>query len=302
MLCRTLLLTIIFCSVLGSSRRLPSPPSNVVTKESTHFHPFCAKFNFVWGGRGGVASFSNITGKVPTILTSIEPPFRGHLYSGDTCLSPEGVPRWEVPLHPKDLREAELHYQRPKTTIVTQRSANFKIFIHHSGDFTRISRLATQFALLSLQAKSPLVDADPASPYECRHLWNYSKIKLSLKENLIGSKSPLLKQKYWVTRRSLNRTAAKESTIYIIWFPWFSSTPFERDCWKGVTLCFGFLGGLCKKMHHWLVGKLNLFSPRKCMLYSEMGHIANGFWNIFEAHSPLAETHEPWNALHRTAF
>ena len=230
------------------------------------------------------------------------PPFRGHLYSGDTCLSPEGVPRREVPLYPKDLREAELYYQRPKTTIVTQRSANFKIFIHHSGDLTRISRLTTQFALLSLQAESLLVDADPASPYECRQFWNYSKIKLSLKENLIGSKSPLLKQKYWVTIPSLNRTAAKESVIYIIWFPWFSSTPFERDCWKGVTLCFCFLGCLCKKMHHWLVVKLNLFSPRKCMLYSEMEHIANGFWNNFEAHPPLAETHEPWNALRRTAF
>ena len=190
------------------------------------------------------------------------PPFRGHLYSGDTCLSPEGVPRREVPLYPKDLREAELYYQRPKTTIVTQRSANFKIFIHHSGDLTRISRLTTQFALLSLQAESLLVYADPASPYECWQFWNYSKIKLSLKENLIGSNSPLLKQKYRVTRPSLNRTAAKESVIYIIWFPWFSSTPFERDCWKGVTLCFCFLSCLCKKMHHWLVGKLNLFSPR----------------------------------------
>ena len=169
MLCRTLLLTTIFCSALGSSRRLPTPPSNVVTKKSTHFHPFCAKFNFVWGGRGGVASFSNITGKVPTILTSIEPPFRGHLYSGDTCLSPEGGPRREVPLYPKDQREAELYYQIPKTTIVTQRSANFNIFIHHSGGLSRISCLAAQSAfLLSLQAESPLVDADTASPYECR--------------------------------------------------------------------------------------------------------------------------------------
>ena len=33
--------------------------------------PFCAKFNFVLGGREGVASFSNITRKVPTLLTSI---------------------------------------------------------------------------------------------------------------------------------------------------------------------------------------------------------------------------------------
>ena len=46
-------------------------PYNVVAIKSTHFHPFCSKFNFVWGGRGGVTSFSNITGKVPTLLTSI---------------------------------------------------------------------------------------------------------------------------------------------------------------------------------------------------------------------------------------
>ena len=42
-----------------------------MAKKSTHLYPFCSKFNFVWGGRGGVASFSNITGKVPTLLTSI---------------------------------------------------------------------------------------------------------------------------------------------------------------------------------------------------------------------------------------
>ena len=68
---RTLLLRTIFCSALSSFRRPPTSPSNVVAKKSTHFHPFCSKFNFVWGGRGGVASFSNITGKVPTLLTSI---------------------------------------------------------------------------------------------------------------------------------------------------------------------------------------------------------------------------------------
>ena len=60
-----------FCSTLGLYRRLPTSPSNVVLKKSTHFHPFCSKFNFVWGWRGGVTSFSNITGKVPTLLTSI---------------------------------------------------------------------------------------------------------------------------------------------------------------------------------------------------------------------------------------
>ena len=71
LLCTTLLLRTIFCSALGSSRRPPTSPSNVVAKKSPHFHPFCSKSNFVWGGRGGVASFSNITGKVPTLLTSI---------------------------------------------------------------------------------------------------------------------------------------------------------------------------------------------------------------------------------------
>ena len=68
---RTLLLRTIFCSALDLYRRPPTSPSNNVAKKSTHFHPFCSKFNFVWGGRGGVTSFSNITGKVPTLLTSI---------------------------------------------------------------------------------------------------------------------------------------------------------------------------------------------------------------------------------------
>ena len=68
---RTLLPRTIFCSALGLYRRPSTSPSNDVAKKSTHFHPFCAKFNFVWGGRGGVTSFSNITGKVPTLLTSI---------------------------------------------------------------------------------------------------------------------------------------------------------------------------------------------------------------------------------------
>ena len=40
---RTLLLTTIFCSALGSSRLPPTFPSNVVAKKSTHFHPFCSK-------------------------------------------------------------------------------------------------------------------------------------------------------------------------------------------------------------------------------------------------------------------
>ena len=69
---RTLLLRTIF---LFGFRFIPSfpnhPPKQCCGKKSTHSHPFCSKFNFVWGGRGGVASFSNITGNVPTLLTSI---------------------------------------------------------------------------------------------------------------------------------------------------------------------------------------------------------------------------------------
>ena len=49
----------------------PHFPQQCCGQKSTHFHPLCSKFNFVWGGRGGVASFSNITGKVLTLLTSI---------------------------------------------------------------------------------------------------------------------------------------------------------------------------------------------------------------------------------------
>ena len=70
----TLLPRTIFCSALGSSLRPPTSPSNVVAIKSAHFHPFCSKFNFVWGGGGGVASFSNITGKVPKLLISIVVP------------------------------------------------------------------------------------------------------------------------------------------------------------------------------------------------------------------------------------
>ena len=62
------LLTTIVCSVLGSSRRPLTTPSNVVAKKTTHFHPIWSKFNFVWGGRRGVASFSNLTEKVPTVF------------------------------------------------------------------------------------------------------------------------------------------------------------------------------------------------------------------------------------------
>ena len=48
---RTLLLMTIFWSALGSSRRGPIPPP-----QQCCGHPCCAKFNFVWGGRGGEVS------------------------------------------------------------------------------------------------------------------------------------------------------------------------------------------------------------------------------------------------------
>ena len=73
---RTLLLTTIFLSALSSyphpalpHSRPPTPPSNVLAPKN-----FCSKFNFVLGGRGGVTRFTNITGKVPTLLTSIVEP------------------------------------------------------------------------------------------------------------------------------------------------------------------------------------------------------------------------------------
>ena len=71
---RTLLLTTIF--FIGSkfipsfpTSPLPPPPSNVLAPKK-----FSSKFNFVLGGRGGVTRFTNITGKVPTLLTSIVEP------------------------------------------------------------------------------------------------------------------------------------------------------------------------------------------------------------------------------------
>ena len=73
---RTLLLTTIFLSALSSyphpalpHSRPPPPPRKVLAPKN-----FCSKFNFVWGGRGGVTRFTNITGKVPTLLTSIVEP------------------------------------------------------------------------------------------------------------------------------------------------------------------------------------------------------------------------------------
>ena len=46
-----------------------SPPAMLWPKKQS-FPPICSKFIFVRGGRGGVATFTNITEKVPTILTS----------------------------------------------------------------------------------------------------------------------------------------------------------------------------------------------------------------------------------------
>ena len=70
---RTLLLTAIF--FIGS-KFIPSSPTSPLPPPQQCFGPqkFCSKFNFVLGGRGGVTSFTNITGKVPTLLTSILEP------------------------------------------------------------------------------------------------------------------------------------------------------------------------------------------------------------------------------------
>ena len=79
---RTLLLTTIFLSALSSYPHPPlphsPPPSNVLAPQK-----FSSKFNFVLGGRGGVTRFTNITGKVPTLLTSIvEPKFLPQVFLG----------------------------------------------------------------------------------------------------------------------------------------------------------------------------------------------------------------------------
>ena len=85
---RTLLLTTIFLSALSSYPH-PALPSNVLAPKN-----FCSKFNFVLGGRGGVTRFTNITGKVPTLLTSIVEPkcvpqvFLGLLLRTGTSNSP----------------------------------------------------------------------------------------------------------------------------------------------------------------------------------------------------------------------
>ena len=64
----------------------PHSPQRGCGQKSTHFQTFCSKFNFVWGGRGEAASFSNITGKVPTLLTSIVAIGRGSM-RGDVVLA-----------------------------------------------------------------------------------------------------------------------------------------------------------------------------------------------------------------------
>ena len=81
---RTLFLTTIFLSALSSYPHPPLPyshpptPSNVLAPKK-----FSSKFNFVLGGRGGVTRFTNITGKVPTLLTSIvEPKFVPQVFLG----------------------------------------------------------------------------------------------------------------------------------------------------------------------------------------------------------------------------
>ena len=65
------LLMTFFGSALGSSRRRPTLPQQCCGQKSSHFHPWCSKFIFVRGGRGGVATFTNNNEKVPTLLTSI---------------------------------------------------------------------------------------------------------------------------------------------------------------------------------------------------------------------------------------
>ena len=48
---------------------IPSSPQQCCAPKRNHFHPFCSKFNVVGGG--GVATFTNISGQVLTLLTSL---------------------------------------------------------------------------------------------------------------------------------------------------------------------------------------------------------------------------------------
>ena len=63
----------IFWSAMGSSHHPPIPPQQCCGQTKHSFPPMVLKINFVWGGRGGVTSFTNITGNVLTLLTSIVP-------------------------------------------------------------------------------------------------------------------------------------------------------------------------------------------------------------------------------------
>ena len=49
---------------------IPPLPPAMLWPEKAVITPICSKFNFVWGGREEVASFTNITEKVATLLTS----------------------------------------------------------------------------------------------------------------------------------------------------------------------------------------------------------------------------------------
>ena len=69
----TLLLMTIFWSALDSSHHSPTPSQQCCGQKKHSFPPMVFKINFVWGGRGGVTSFTNITGNVLTLLTSIVP-------------------------------------------------------------------------------------------------------------------------------------------------------------------------------------------------------------------------------------
>ena len=53
---------------------LPPPPPDpleMLNPQEILFPSIFLKFNIVWGGRGEFASFTHITGKVPTLFTSI---------------------------------------------------------------------------------------------------------------------------------------------------------------------------------------------------------------------------------------
>ena len=92
---KTLLLATIFLSALSSYPHHPLPhppppqqcfgPQKILLK---------IQLCFGWEGRGGVTSFTNITGKVPTLLTSIVEPkcvpqvFLGFLLRTGACNSP----------------------------------------------------------------------------------------------------------------------------------------------------------------------------------------------------------------------